>query len=1066
MSQGNLLHIYKGFSLQELMEIEYKPLVINMVGDKVDIDKLNDDYKRDLLSKIMSMEDECYVTYEEFVLLLELGVDLLKLANIEYIIHRNLLYPEYYPLCDTSSKMVKAVKSLYEYLNDYNEEKKISILAKQAERFYGDVLILNGKIYISYKNGEREHINAGLNIHYLENGNSSFEKLGLKKITSDSVEEAFEITNDVISYLEMVHYVVEMESGAIIGIRINDKSRFDKIFCENFLFMLKAYDVECYEIIERIAEREYRSILDEMLFEIWGYKDFKELNVYKDPDNGKEVVKISQAHIIEEIIKQAEKAFINKNYKDIFITAPTGGGKSLIFQMAALYLAKKHGKLSIVISPLIALMKDQVRKIKECGINNVEYINSELNHNQKENILDRIRDGQVDMLYLAPETLLSYSIENFIGGREIGAFIVDESHIVTTWGKGFRPDYWYLGKYISKIRNYNFQFPIVTFTATAVYGGNDDMYDDTIESLNMRSTVRYLGKIRRDNDIKFDIKLRDKISGSEEYRIAKKEYLLELIMNNIDKNRKTLVYFPYASTAGEMIHEVEFADYKNKISIYTAKVNKEAKALAEKDFRVGDRPILFATKAFGMGIDIPDIEEVYHYAPTGNLNDYVQEIGRAARGKECIGIASMDYLENDFKFVKMLYGMSAIRQFQIKSVLRKLFEVYMVRQRRNFLVTPSDFSYIFPHEARNGQSALERKIKTVLLMTEKDLELQFGFPVLISRPKSIFSKAYMVVDKEIEEELHSSKYGRYFSKLKNGRCDELNGSVKITDFGDVYLVDLKRLWEDNYPDLSFAGFKYNFLNKSDKLGFKYANSLHLRYKINLSTREGLKVSDIKKNLIQEIKKVNCILDGFKDKNKMFTKQEFTEELIKIYSDRERATSIASSYIDLISPKERSGLPARNCIEFNGLIKKYQIKTRGYHTFIREFVSRSSLLNRCTSEKSEVCFYQAYSQNNEFDIFRAIYMLQLFGIANYEILGGESPEIFIRLNDPMKIARISAQNSVYSNQILKSVKLRHDRSISILTHFIKEIDSDEERWDFIEDYFLGKDLLPEKQESSI
>src|SRR5699024_1071682 len=107
--------------------------------------------------------------------------------------------------------------------------------------------------------------------------------------------------------------------------------------------------------------------------------------------------------------------------------------------------------------------------------------------------------GEVNMLYLSPETLQSRSdIQMLIGERRIGLVIIDEAHIVTTWGKSFRADYWYLGIYLQKLRK-KYRFPIVTFTATAIFGGKEDMYLETRDSLNMINPISYFGNVKRDD---------------------------------------------------------------------------------------------------------------------------------------------------------------------------------------------------------------------------------------------------------------------------------------------------------------------------------------------------------------------------------------------------------------------------------------------------------------------------------------------------------------------------------------------------------------------------------------
>ncbi|WP_223325093.1 DEAD/DEAH box helicase, partial [Streptococcus sanguinis] len=175
------------------------------------------------------------------------------------------------------------------------------------------------------------------------------------------------------------------------------------------------------------------------------------------------------------------KAQKEEQFRDIFVTAPTGAGKSVMFQIPAIYLAEKSDLVTIVISPLIGLMNDQVNNIQSMT-KLAETINSDYTPSQKENVLEQIKNGDKSILYLSPETLLSNTdITNLIGDRKIGLLVVDEAHIVSTWGKSFRPDYWYLGEFISRLRKSeksNQNFPIATFTATATYGSKDNMYFD------------------------------------------------------------------------------------------------------------------------------------------------------------------------------------------------------------------------------------------------------------------------------------------------------------------------------------------------------------------------------------------------------------------------------------------------------------------------------------------------------------------------------------------------------------------------------------------------------------
>jgi len=209
-------------------------------------------------------------------------------------------------------------------------------------------------------------------------------------------------------------------------------------------------------------------------------------------------------------VNEVEKAIASKGHRDVFVTSPTGSGKSAMFQIPAIYLAEKYNLLTVIISPLIGLMNDQVNGLDLRGYKYSRTVNSNISPIIKEKIYEEIANGECHILYLSPESMLSKGdFLEAIGDRNIGLFVVDEAHIVTTWGKQFRPDYWFLGNHVSKLRKLQIgksgmSFVIATFTATAIFGGVEDMYHETVQSLNMVDPITYLGKIYRP-DIKITI---------------------------------------------------------------------------------------------------------------------------------------------------------------------------------------------------------------------------------------------------------------------------------------------------------------------------------------------------------------------------------------------------------------------------------------------------------------------------------------------------------------------------------------------------------------------------------
>ncbi|MEA1960541.1 MAG: helicase-related protein, partial [Bacillota bacterium] len=413
----------------------------------------------------------------------------------------------------------------------------------------------------------------------------------------------------------------------------------------------------------RVARTAIREDLTQILQQYWGTQLFREIDFYENPDANINKVRISQGAIIQSIVGQVEKGRADQRYQDVFVTAPTGAGKSVLYQIPAIYLAEKHQLLTIVISPLKALMMDQVRQLKEKGIDFVEYINSDLSQIQKQDILASIQGGETSILYVSPEFLLAYDIRTLIGdSRDIGLIVVDEAHLVTTWGRDFRIDYWYLGSYIKRIREYRSHhgavpFVLASFTATAVYGGNDDMVFETIASLNMNNPIKFLGNTRRKN-IGFRIRNWEKRISYEEERMRITAFrIAELIKSG----RKSLVYAPYRRHIDDIEAQLEREDAA-KVVKYHAGLDADYKAYFEEQFRLGKASVMLATKAFGMGVDISDIEMVYHHAPTGNLCDYVQEIGRAGRNPQIQGYAMQDFNEkSDFCYARVLYGLSGMK---------------------------------------------------------------------------------------------------------------------------------------------------------------------------------------------------------------------------------------------------------------------------------------------------------------------------------------------------------------------------------------------------------------------
>lgn len=1075
------LIVYKGFDKNFLATISIAPLTNDDIAIKKDVLNYDKAFKRKLSLALDGMEDTdvCWITYEEYSFI-KSRVDLaVNDYGLEVVIYVNNLFPDYYPIEFNLDEVL-----LSEVLENSNLEVQGS-MSDACRRFldvYNSIVKVDDCLYASFYNFEYEK-RAKIEIKEYYPHTLNIED------SFDKTDYTIYLNNDIEAYLKCLAYIKDI-SPKSIGYNLSNGVISNRLFAS-----LKAYcQLKGIRLFRQLESREGCSVNDAELIEIAQngikipeFKTFRKIKFYKNPDIGNETVDISQAQIIREIINQAEYSYNEQTrnvFRDIFITASTGAGKSVMFQIPAVYLAKKYGKLTIIIEPVKALMQDQKDQLNKRGYFRVETFNSDLiSQSEKEAVLRRIKDGEVDLLYLSPETLLSYSIETLIGDREIGLLIVDEAHIVTTWGVGFRPDYWYLGGYINGIRNgvkthnqkgrKHYSFPICAFTATAVNGGVDDSISETIISLYMENPIKYIGYAKREN-IRFNIikKENTKLANSV-YEKRKAEAFAESVSNCIRSGAKTIVYFPYATYARDAFNGIKsFSNAqfdRSKIGMYTGG-NTEDKSIEEfkndkleafQKFRSGENTIMFATKAFGMGVDINDIENVYHYAVTGNLSDYVQEIGRAARKDGMHGVAMTDFFYNDLSFMQRLFGMSQIRQYQINLVLAGVYNTFKNKKRQqNFLISPESFTYIFNGKSTEKDDSIAvNKLKTCLLMLEKDLFDKYNFKVLVSRPQSVFTKAFVVIDHAYLDDVLNSKYGECFEFVANGRKAERQANgTDLSDMGDIYRIDLKTIWEKFHPNISFPSFKYWYFNSQsdspDKVEImpEIKKYIYPRQKVSIETKGDLLLCDIRDKVLEDFEFIANTL--YKEFGKSyFSKEEFAKAISKRYG-KNKARIISNSLFTLVDPNGRC-VKHRNAD--SDITEVFSLSNGTLKERMRIPIVKS-LLIKSFSNNHNASYSQYMRLESEMADTIALKLLSIFDYITYEILGGEEPEIFIRLNDPEKIRRIVTGEIKYSNNYVTRARQKHERDVRILLRFFNELHNDEERWTYIENYFLGHDLL--------
>ncbi len=356
-----------------------------------------------------------------------------------------------------------------------------------------------------------------------------------------------------------------------------------------------------------------------------------------------------------------ESAMAGENVLGIL---PTGAGKSLCYQIPALSRYDKTGALTVVISPLVALMQDQVSGLHKRGIELCVTINGMLSMPERSDALDKVRLGDAGILIISPEQLRSVSVRRVLEQREIGCWVLDEAHCLSKWGHDFRPDYRYVGRFIRERWEKSDDEappPVTCLTATAKPDVMAEIVDYFKKELDVDLKV-FNGGAQRSN-LEFLV-----VRTSGEEKSAHIHQMLEADLPADDRSGAII----YCATRSHSEEVAEFLREKGmEAGHFHAGLSPEVKKDVQQSFIGGDLRVIVATNAFGMGIDKPDVRLVIHADIPGSLENYLQEAGRAGRDQQAARCVLL-YTQND---VERQFGMSArsrLTQREIHGVLRAL----------------------------------------------------------------------------------------------------------------------------------------------------------------------------------------------------------------------------------------------------------------------------------------------------------------------------------------------------------------------------------------------------------
>ncbi len=546
---------------------------------------------------------------------------------------------------------------------------------------------------------------------------------------------------------------------------------------------------------------DFQALKIQTLKHFWGHSGFRE----------------SQEEIINSVITQ----------QDTLVLLPTGGGKSLCYQLPALI---QEGTC-LIISPLLALMKDQVYHLKNKGIE-AEYLSSELDEYDSETIFNRCKEGLTKMLYVSPERLTNRTFLQNLEEIQISFIAVDEAHCISEWGQDFRPSYQNIKDFRATLKN----VPLLALTATAT----PKVLNEIIVKLDLQKPQIYQQSFRRTN-IKI---VSDKIAD-------KYERVLNILKYN---NSSGIIYVRSRKETEELTKFLHRNQIQN-VDFFHAGLSLKEKNTKQDLWIKSPNHVLVSTNAFGMGIDKDQVRFIIHFSPPQSLENYYQEIGRAGRdGAE--SFAFLLWNEQELKnfdqillhqipskpeFANIVTYLYSTFQIAENDLPEKIFQLYIQRIQkftgsslakiRNVLNFLHNQEIIF-YKANKSLSSLELKISPdeLDLLSKSDsyfLELLLRNYSGLTTHKIMFSE--QTLSNKLESELHLVRE-RIKELQKKGYVEYIDGalsSIKFLKHRDDRSIQGK-YWQ------LFEHIQKNKIQKWEEMKFFVENTDYCKMKLILS----------------------------------------------------------------------------------------------------------------------------------------------------------------------------------------------------------------------------------------
>ncbi len=604
----------------------------------------------------------------------------------------------------------------------------------------------------------------------------------------------------------------------------------------------------------------------------------------------------------EEISLQEKTVRAGLSSRSFVAIFPTGGGKSLTFQLPALMKGSLSRQLTVVISPLVSLMKDQVENLeKRFDITKAVAINGLLSPLERQDAIERVEKGEVQLLYLSPESLRSPTISRILKQRSIARFVIDEAHCFSSWGQDFRVDYLYIADFIQSLEEERMvgKIPVSCFTATAKPQVIEDIKKYFKTKLNIELD-EFVTRASRTN-LKYEV-----------IEIEDPDRKMNALLPLLDRCEKPVIIYASRTKRVEEIHgSIEKAGFNS--TYFHGKLDKDVKKDYMDAFMNNEKDIIVATSAFGMGVDKDDVKSVIHYNISNSLENYVQEAGRAGRDDKTQAKCYILFNEQDLNKHFSLLQQTKINQKEIQQIWQAL--KYLSKYRKTKKISNSALEIAQKAGWDTEIQELETRVKTSIAALEDQ-----GFLKRKQNSPRIFANSLMVPN--ISKALKIIHQSKKITETQIQHCSRvLQRIVKDDECRIDYLADRTGLKLKEIRDV------IDILRNLQILG----DAKDLTAFINLS-----KSTNSSKRILERYRKIEIAMQQFVTKDIKISMRQLNQNIIDIGVEK---TSIDAIKNILNYWEIRNFIQKKRVDRENDL---YQIKVKQYDALNEDIQWRHEL----------------------------------------------------------------------------------------------------------------------------